>query len=141
MKPPTEEQLNQKVNDGYGLQWEGEPSWIIQAEIDRKNMEIDAMEVTMEMTVDRWKKEEAYLLTVIRLYENSIEFEMEWQDEVDQVAVAHEQERLQEAKNKHSKEKEEFETGEKEAKEAIELKKRELAVLQDVLRRSHTGHF
>ena len=141
MKPPTEEQLNQEVNDGYGLQWEGEPSWIIQAEIDRKNMEIDAMEVTMEMTVDRWKKEEAYLLTVIRLYENSIEFEMEWQDEVDQVAVAHEQERLQEAKNKHSKEKEEFETGEKEAKEAIELKKRELAVLQDVLRRSHTGHF
>ena len=141
MKPPTEEQLNQEVNDGYGLQWEGEPSWIIQAEIDRKNMEIDAMEVTMEMTVDRWKKEEAYLLTVIRLYENSIEFEMEWQDEVDQVAVAHEQERLQEAKNKHSKEKEEFEAGEKEAKEAIELKKRELAVLQDVLRRSHTGHF
>ena len=141
MKPPTEAQLNEEIDDGYGLQWEGEPSWIIQAEIDRKNMEIDAMEVTMEMTVDRWKKEEAYLLTVIRLYENSIEFEMEWQDEVDQVAVAHEQERLQEAKNKHSTEKKEFETGEKEAKEAIELKKRELAVLQDVLRRSHTGHF
>ena len=104
-------------------------------------MEIDAMEVTMEMTIDRWRKEENYLLTVIRLYENSLEFEMEWQDEVDQVAVAHEQERLQEAKSKHSKEKEEFEAGEKEAKEAIELKKRELAVLQDVLRRSHTGHF
>ena len=141
MKPPTEEQLNQEIDDGYGLQWEGEPSWVVQAEIDRKNMEIDAMEVTMEMTIDRWRKEENYLLTVIRLYENSLEFEMEWQDEVDQVAVAHEQERLQEAKSKHSKEKEEFEAGEKEAKEAIELKKRELAVLQDVLRRSHTGHF
>jgi hypothetical protein len=109
MKPPTEEQLNQEIDDGYGLQWEGEPSWVVQAEIDRKNMEIDAMEVTMEMTIDRWRKEENYLLTVIRLYENSLEFEMEWQDEVDQVAVAHEQERLQEAKSKHSKEKEEFE--------------------------------
>ena len=122
MKPPTEEQLNQEIDDGYGLQWEGEPSWVVQAEIDRKNMEIDAMEVTMEMTIDRWRKEENYLLTVIRLYENSLEFEMEWQDEVDQVAVAHEQERLQEAKSKHSKEKEEFEAGEKEAKEAIEHK-------------------
>jgi hypothetical protein len=34
MKPPTEEQLNEEVDDGYGLKWEGKPSWFIQAEIN-----------------------------------------------------------------------------------------------------------
>jgi hypothetical protein len=40
MKPPTEEQLNEEVDDGYGLKWEGEPSWFIQAEINHLKMEL-----------------------------------------------------------------------------------------------------
>jgi len=141
MKPPTDEQLNEEVDDGYGLQFEGEPSWLIQTEITLKEAELDALELTAEMVEDRWEKEKKYLLSVVRHYELSLEFELDWQDEVDPVAVAREQEKLKEAKDKYDKEKEEFEEGKKKSDEAIELKKRELAVLRDVLRRSHNGHF
>ena len=141
MKPPTEEELNQEVDDGYGLQWEGEPSWFIQTEITLKEAELDALELTAEMVEDRWRKEEEYLQNVVRHYELAVELEMEWQDEVDPVAVAAEQDHLKEAKEKLAKEKEDYKEGKKTSDEAIELKKRELAVLRDVLRRSHNGHF
>ena len=141
MKPPTEDQLNEEVDDGYGLHLEGEPSWLIQTEIDLKEAELDALELTAEMVADRWKKEEEYLQNVVRHYELAVELEMEWQDEVDPVAVAAEQDHLKEAKEKLAKEKEEYKEGKKKSDEAIDLKKRELAVLRDVLRRSHVGHF
>jgi hypothetical protein len=82
-KPPTEDQLNEEVDDGYGLQFKGEPSWFIQAELDLKEAELDALEVTNEMTTDRWEKEEKFLLSMVRSYELSLEFELEWQDEID----------------------------------------------------------
>ena len=141
MKPPTDEQLNEIVDDGYGLQLEGEPSWFIKAELELKEAELDALEITAEMVEDRWKKEEDYLLALIRHYKNSLEFEMEWQDEVDPVAVAAEQDHLKEAEEKHATQKKEFEEGKEKSQEAIDLKKRELAVITDVLRRSHNGHF
>jgi len=141
MKPPTEEQLNEETNDGYGLQWEGEPSWLVQTEIDLKEAELDALELTAEMVADRWKKEEEFLQTIVCHYELAVELEMEWQDEVDPIALATEQEHLNEAKEKLVKEREEYEDGKKKSKEAMDLKKRELAVLRDVLRRSHIGHF
>ena len=141
MKPPTEDQLNEIVDDGYGLQWEGEPSWFIKTELDLKQAELDALEITVDMTTDRWEKEKKYLLSVVRHYELSLEFELDWQDEIDPVAVAREQEKLKEAKDKYDKEKEEFEEGKKKAQEDIDHKKKELAVIADVLRRSHNGHF
>ena len=141
MKPPTDEQFNEIVDDGYGLQLEGEPSWFIKTELDLKEAEIDAMEVTREMVADRWKTEEKLLLVVVRHHELALEFEMDWTDEVDQDAVTREQDRLRVAKEKHAKEKGEYEDGEKKAIEAIELKKKELAVIADVLRRSYNGHF
>jgi hypothetical protein len=116
MKPPTDEQLNEEVNDGYGLQFEEEPAWFTQAEIDKIMADIEILEITAEMTADRWAKEKDHLLVVIRCHENSLEFEMEWTDEVDQAAVALEQERLQAAKNKLQKEEEEFKAGEKRVK-------------------------
>ena len=141
MKPPTDEQLNEEVNDGYGLQYEGEPSWLIKAELDLKEAEIDALEITREMVADRWRTEEKFLLMVVRHHELALELEMDWMDEVDQDAVTMEQDRLNAAKEKHATEKREYEDGEKRAIEAIELKKRELAVISDVLRRSHNGNF
>ena len=141
MKPPTNEQLNEIVNDGYGLQLEGEPSWFVKIEFDQKQAEIDALEITQEMVADRWKKEKEFLMTVVRHYELALELEMEWMDEVDPVAVATEQDRLKEAKDKLLKEQEEYEDGKRKSEEAIRLKKRELAVIADVLRRSHNGHF
>ena len=116
-------------------------SWFIKAEVDLKEAEIDALEITAEMVADRWRKEEDYLLTLIRHYKSSVEFEMERQDEVDPAAVATEQERLKEAENNHATQKKEYEEGEEKSKEVIDLKRRELAVLRDVLRRSYVGHF
>ena len=141
MKPPTEEQLYEEVNDGYGLQFEDEPAWFTQAEIDRIKADIEILEITAEMTADRWIKEKNHLLTLIRCHKNSLEFELEWTDEVDPAAVALEQERLQAAQDKLRKEEEEFKAGEKEVKDTIDLKKSEIKVLQDVLRRNHGGHF
>ena len=141
MKPPTEAQLNEETNDGYGLQFEGEPSWLIQTEITLKEAELDALELTADMVADRWRKEEDFLQTMVRHYELAVELEMDWQDEVDPAAVAAEQDHLKEAKEKLIKEKGEYEEGKKKSDEAIDLKKRELAVLKDVLRRSYTGHF
>ena len=141
MKPPTEDQLNEIVDDGYGLQWEEEPSWFIKTELDLKQAELDALEIPVDMTTDRWEKEKKNLLSVVRHYELSLEFELDWQDEIDPVAVAREQEKLKEAKDKYDKEKEEFEEVKKKAQEDIDHKKKELAVIADVLRRSHNGHF
>jgi hypothetical protein len=85
MKPPTEEQLNEEVDDGYGLAYEGEPSFIIQGALDTLKMELDALEVTSEMVTDRWATHQAFLVTVVRHYTLSIEMETEWLDEVDQI--------------------------------------------------------
>ena len=41
----------------------------------------------------------------------------------------------------YNTEREEFEEGKKKAQEDIDHKKKELAVIADVLRRSHNGHF
>ena len=141
MKPPTEEEINQEIDDGYGLQFEGEPSWLIQTEIDLKEAELDALELTAEMVADRWKKEEEFLQVMVRHYELTVELEMEWQDEVDPVAVAAGQDHLQKAKEKLAKEEEEYQEGKRKSDQAIDLKNRELAVLRDVLRRANNGHF
>jgi hypothetical protein len=133
--------LNEEVNDGYGLQFEEEPAWFIKAEMERIEAEIEILEITAEMTADRWAKEKDHLLTIIRIHKNSLEFEMEWTDEVDPAAVALEQERLQAARDKLRKEEEEFKAGEKRVKDTIDLKKKEITVLKDVLRRNHGGHF
>ena len=133
--------MNEEVNDGYGLQFEDEPAWFTQAEIDRIKADIEILEITAEMTADRWIKEKNHLLTLIRCHKNSLEFELEWTDEVDPAAVALEQERLQAARDKLKKEEEEFMAGEKRVKDTIDFKKNEITVLKDVLRRNHGGHF
>ena len=141
MKPPTEEQLNEEVDDGYGLAYEGEPSFIIQGALDTLKMELDALEVTSEMVTDRWATHQAFLVTMVRHYTLSIEMETEWMDEVDQAAVTHYQQKLHEAEENLKNETEEFEEGRKSLQEAMNHKKRQMAVVADVLRRSYTGHF
>ena len=141
MKPPTEEQLNEEVDDGYGLAYEGEPSFIIQGALDLLKMELDSLEMTAEMVEDRWIKHKTFLTTVVNHYVLSLELETEWMDEIDQAAVTHYQQQLQEAREKLVKETEEYEEGKKQSEEAIDYKKRQIAVVADVLRRSHTGHF
>ena len=139
MKPPTDKQINEEVDDGYGLKWEGEPFWIIQAEIDLLKAELDALEMTSEMTIDRWGKQEKFLKDVIRHCQDSIEFEVEWMDEPDPVVIARDQQRLQDTREQLRKETEEFEKGRKDSKEAIAHKKRQIAVVADVLRRAQEG--
>ena len=142
MKPPTEAMLNEEVDNGYGLHLEGEPSYIVQGALDILTMELDTLEITMEMTSDRWKNEEDHLFAVIRHYKNSLEFEMEWQDEVYPVTVAAEQDHLKEAEEKLATQREfEFEEGREKMQENIDHKKRQILVVKDVLRRTHNGHF
>jgi len=140
MKPPTEEQLNIEINDGYGLAYEGKPTHVIQGAIDSLKAELDALELTAEMVTDRWRKDEEYNKNVIHHYQHSIEFETEWMDEPDPVAIARDQQRLQEARATLRKEREEYYEGKRKSDEAIQLKKRQIAVMTDILRRSHAGH-
>jgi len=141
MRPPTEEELNEEVDDGYGLAYEGEPTYIIQGVLDILKMELDGLEMTAEMVADRWKKDEDFTKRVIRLCLESIEFEQEWMDEPDPAVIARDQQRLQEARATLRKEKEEYEEGRKRSDKAIEHKKLQIAVVADTLRRSYTGHF
>ena len=141
MKPPTEEELNEEIDDGFGLQYEGEPNAIIQSAIDLLKAELEALEMTAEMVEDRWSSHKTFLDTVVRHYALSIEMETEWADEIDQAAVTHYKQQLQEAKEKLEKETEEYEEGKKRSEEAIDYKKRQIAVVADVLRRAHNGHF
>jgi len=141
MRPPTEAELNEEVDDGYGLAYEGEPTFVIQGFVDLLKAELDALELTSEMTIDRWGRQEKFLKDVIRHCQDSINFEMEWMDEPDPVVIARDQQRLQEYREQLKKETEEFEEGKKESEEAIAHKKRQIAVVADVLRRSYTGHF
>jgi len=141
MKPPTEEQLNEEVDDGYGLQWQDKPTWLIQADLNLLQSELDALEMTYEMTSDRWEKEEKFLLSMIQSYINSIEFETEWMDEVDEEAVARDQLRLQEYRTRLRVETEEYEEGAAKAKDAIKYKELQIAVAKDALKHSFNGHF
>ena len=141
MKPPTEDQLNEEVDDGYGLQWQDKPTWLIQADLNLLQSELDALEMTYEMTSDRWNKEREWILTMIQIYLNNIEFETEWMDEVDEEAVARDQLRLQEYRAKLEQETKEYEEGEVESKKAIAYKRLQIAVAEDALRHSYSGHF
>ena len=141
MKPPTEEQLNEEVDDGYGLQWQDKPTWLIQADLNLLQSELDALEMTYEMTTDRWEKEEKFLLSMIQSYINSIEFETEWMDEVDEEAVARDQLRLQEYRTRLRVETEEYKEGAAKAKDAIKYNELQIAVAKDALKHSFNGHF
>ena len=141
MKPPTEDQLNEEVDDGYGLQWQDKPTWLIQADLNLLQSELDALEMTYEMTSDRWNKEREWILTMIQVYLNNIEFETEWMDEVDEEAVARDQLRLQEYRAKLEQETKEYEEGEVESKKAIAYKRLQIAVAEDALRHSYSGYF
>ena len=141
MKPPTDEQLNEEVDDGYGLQWQGKPTWLIQMDINLLQSEHDALEITYEMSVDRWAIEKKRLEAMIKNYLDSIEFETEWMDEVDEEAVTHYQHRLQEYRTRLEQETKEYEEGEVEAKKAIAYKRLQIAVAEDALRHSYSGHF
>ena len=55
-------------------------------------------------------------------------------DEEDQEAITVIQQRLQETRIKYRKERTEYEEGEKRAREAIFAKKKELAVMADIMR-------
>ena len=141
MKPPTEDQLNEEVDDGYGLQWQDKPTWLIQADLNLLQSELDALKMTYEMTSDRWNKEREWILTMIQIYLNNIEFETEWMDEVDEEAVARDQLRLQEYRAKLEQETKEYEEGEVESKKAIAYKRLQIAVAEDALRHSYNGYF
>ena len=141
MRPPTEAEINEEVDDGYGLAYEGEPTHIIQGILDLLKAELDGLEMTAEMVADRWVSQLGFLNTVVRHYILSLELETEWVDEVDEAAVAHYQQQLQEVRNNLRKETEEYVEGKKKSDEAIQYKKLQMAVVADILRRSYNGHF
>ena len=140
MKPPTEEQLNEETDDGYGLAYESKPTLVIQGAMDSLKAELHALELTAEMVADRWKKDEEFTKNIIRLCRDSIEFEMEWMDEPDPVAIARDQQRIQEARATLRKEREKYYEGKRKSDKAIQHKKQQIAVINDTLRRAHTGH-
>jgi len=137
MRPPTEEEINEEVDDGYGLQYEGEPSFVIQIALDFLKAELDGLEMTAEMVADRWASQLGFLITVVRHYILSLELETEWVDEVDEAGVAHYQQKLLEARDNLQKETEEYIEGKKKSDEAIQYKKLQIAVVDDILRRSY----
>jgi hypothetical protein len=56
MKPPTEEQLNEEVDDGYGLHTRESPPGSSREPSTSSKAELDALEITAEMVTDRWRR-------------------------------------------------------------------------------------
>ena len=138
MKPPTEEELNEVVDDGFALDKLEEPLWMVEANLIDRKLELENLEITLQITMDRWEHEKKKLLDDIRFRREMLEVSEVYFDDDPDVA-AHDLVLLNTAKEKYKKEEKEFEEGLKKAKDKIERKKRELAVVADI-RRRHANH-
>ena len=140
MRPPTEDELNEEVNDGFGLSLYDEDLDIVKMDLENRNQEIFILEITLQITQDRWTLEKARLKDNIQFKKSVLEVsQVYFGDDPDM--AAQDQLSLDAAKQQLEKEEKEFEEGEKKAKEEIARKKLELAVVADVVAHRHTGHF
>ena len=131
MKPPTEEELNEVVDDGFALDKLKEPLWMVEANIIDRKLELENLEITLQITMDRWEHEKKILLDNIRFRREMLEVSEVYFDDDPDVA-AQDLVLLNTAKEKYKKEEKEFEEGLKKTKDKIERKKRELAVVADI---------
>jgi hypothetical protein len=96
MKPPTEEQLNEEVDDGYGLQYEGEPSWSYRRDRPPQN---GARRLRGDVRDGHRQVEEGgpSWSHMVRHYNLSIELETEWHGRGGPSRRGHYQQKLKEA--------------------------------------------
>ena len=140
MRPPTEEELNEEVEDGFGLDLYDQDFDLVKTNLEDRKLDLFVLEVTLEITRDRWILEKGRLEADIRLKESMLTVSQEYFDDEPDMAVQ-DQHALDTAKERLRKEEEEYLEGEKKTKEQIARKKLELAVVADVVAHRHTGHF
>ena len=138
MRPPTEEELNEEVDEGFALHMLEDPLWQVEANYVDRQLELEVLEITVQIVKDRWIQDKKKRLEEIRHRREMLTVSQEYFDDMPEMA-AQDQLALDQAEERLIKEEKEYEEGEKAARDKIERKKRELAVVADIIRR-HTNH-
>ena len=138
MRPPTEEELNEEVDKGFALHMLEDPLWQVEANYVDRQLELEVLEITVQIVKDRWIQDKKKRLEEIRHRREMLTVSQEYFDDMPEMA-AQDQLALDQAEERLIKEEKEYEEGEKAARDKIERKKRELAVVADIIRR-HTNH-
>ena len=138
MRPPTEEELNEEVDEGFALHMLEDPLWIVEANHLDRQLELEVLEITLTIVDDRWAQDRKKLQDDIRYKQEMLTVSQDYFDDMPEMA-AQDQLALDQAKERLVKEEKEYEEGRKTAVEKINRKKLELAVVADILRR-HTNH-
>ena len=138
MRPPTEEELNEEVDEGFALHMLEDPLWQVEANYVDRQLELEVLEITVQIVKDRWIQDKKKRLEEIRHRREMLTVSQEYFDDMPEMA-AQDQLALDQAEERLIKEEKEYEEGEKAASDKIERKKRELAVVADIIRR-HTNH-
>ena len=138
MRPPTEDELNEEVDEGFALHMLEDPLWQVEANYVDRQLELEVLEITVQIVKDRWIQDKKKRLEEIRHRREMLTVSQEYFDDMPEMAVQ-DQLALDQAKERLVKEEKEYEEGRKTAVEKINRKKLELAVVADILRR-HTNH-
>ena len=140
MRPPTEEELIEEVEDGFGLNLYDQDLDLVKLDLDNRRQELFILEIALQITQDRWTLEMARLEKDIEFKKSVLEVSQVYFDDEPEMATQ-DQLALDAAKQRLEKEKKEFKEGEEKAKAELARKKLELAVVADVVAHRHTGHF
>jgi hypothetical protein len=138
MKPPTDA-ADEKVDDGYGLEYEGRSPEFIQGAIDILQEMLDFYQRNLEKTIDEWDDEEHGHQSYIRHLEWELEHGDPWVNPSDPEAVAKAREAIERARAQYEKEKKEYEEEKEKCEQNIAIRRNKIAVLEDALWRSLEG--
>jgi hypothetical protein len=144
MRPPTQEEddmaNNEFMDDGFGLNFDEKDPWSIQEALDDIQRELRIEEVINNVNIQEWEdgrhRRRGHILTLVqnRLREQEITslthtFENEYKASIE----------LEEAQCQYRLDEVEYEEDKKWAEEDIALKRRKVAVLEDLIKRSLCG--
>jgi myo-inositol-1-phosphate synthase len=152
MKPPTkeeEEMAEEIVDDGFGLQFDNKDPWSIQEALDVFLRGLAIFEACHKENIEIWTSWDINQRINIRDLVDNLNETLEWVSVImfqDSVVINTPSERaenlyraqrdLEEARNRYTIEKTEYEKTRKEVEAEIILRKRKIAVVEEILRQS-----
>jgi hypothetical protein len=87
MRPPTEEELNEEVEDGFGLDLYDQDFDLVKTNLEDRKLDLFVLEVTLEITRDRWILEKGRLEADIEFKESMLTVSQEYFDDEPDMAV------------------------------------------------------
>jgi len=144
MRPPTQEEddmaNNEFINDGFGLNFDEKDPWSIQEALDDIQRELRIEVVINDVNIQEWEdgsqRRRGHILTLVQnrhTEQELVSSTHNWEN-VYKASIE-----LEEAQCQYRMDHEEYEENKKWAEEDIALKRRQVAVLEDLIKRSLCG--